>query len=1031
MIADPVFPAGARTRRRAALLVVVGLFLSAPGAAAAASGDFSQSVHTAWRVGDRVLRTSPRALAQTTDGYLWLGTERGLIRFDGNRFTAWEPTSGRLPSASVVRLLGTRDGSLWVGTTGGLTRLKDGMLVDVRELAGTFVSALIEDRNGVVWAGTNAGFNGAAKLCAIRRTGVECDTRDGRLGRFVSTVYEDSRGALWVGAATGLWRWDIGGPRSFAVPGPFPEIHSIVEDDDHSLLVAINHVVMRLNGERLEAYAPAGAAPKPLVLLRDDQHRIWVGRQDGGLLRLSEDSRRSEAFSPDEGLSGYLVFDLLQDRDGDVWVATINGLDRFRTRAVSTLTPKDGLSSSRVTSILATPDASVWVGTAAGLNRWSGERATTVGVGGTGYVASLFQDRRGRLWVSSPDGLVYVRDGHAVAVPGVGQGYVHSIAEDGDGNLWVADQERGLLRLRDGALLEVSPWTRFGSGIARTLAGDPRRAGVWLGFFAGGVSYFTGERVEGAYRERDGLGRGAVSHVAVGTDGAVWAATEGGLSRIGPNGIATLSSHLGLPCDRVHWSIEDDAHALWIYTECGLVKIGNADLRAWAADARRRVQNLVFDGADGVSSYGDLGSYSPKVTKSADGRLWFATYQGVNVVDPRQLRRTAHAPEAHVEQVIADEKVYDASSAIALPPGVRDVRFDYTGVSLGAADRLRFRYRLEGRDRDWIDASVRRQAFYTDLSPKTYRFFVNVAGVDGVWSPHVAALDLSIEPAFYQTWTFDISVVAAGTLLVWVLYRRRLRYVAAAINMRFEERLADRIRIAQELHDTLLQEFVSASMHLHVFADELSGHPTRPKLDPILRRVTHAIEEGRRTMLGLQTTPVSDELERALAKDAAFLRGNHTGELHLVVEGTRRALQPLIRDEIYRIVREALANAFRHAAPRRVDLEFEYSPNHLRVRVRDDGSGIEPTVLAHGRQGHWGISGMRARVDAIDGATLRIWSRLGIGTEIELIIDGRTVYVAPPFENRTRPWWWRLAGAKTRVTEPTLAETHLPPSRDS
>jgi signal transduction histidine kinase/streptogramin lyase len=997
-----------RTRIRLSSLIPAIVLFSAPAWALDPSLDVNQYAHTAWALRDGAFRGYPKSLAQTEDGYLLLGTEFGMVRFDGVRFVPREPPPGaHLPSNSVVKVLATRDGSLWIGTTRGLARWKDGELTHYPELAGHFVTVLVEVRQGTVLAGTSAGITGTARLCAIQRLGVRCDGADGGLGGSVLSLYEDTHGVLWVGAATGLWRWTPGAPTMYSTPDRLSEIHAITEDEHGSVLVALNRNIERLGNGTFEKLALPGAARalKPTALLRDRQGSLWIGTQNQGLFRLHQG--RIDQFARTDGLSGDFVTTFLEDVEGDVWVATLNGLDRFRDVTVTTMSTKQGLSADTVLSVRASHDGSVWIGTVAGLNRWKDGAITRhpmphalphVGA------ASLFEDRRGRLWVSSPRGLVYFEPGRSTAVRVMADGHVHAIAEDRAESLWVSHQESGLIRLEHATVVESFRWATLGGKNARALAADPSDGGLWLGFFQGGLAYFKDGQVRLSYTVADGLGHGEVRHLRLDSDEALWVATEGGLSRLKNGAITTLTNKNGLPCAAIRWTIEDDSGALWLYSACALVRVDRSEVNAWVANPQRPLQITVYDSSDGVPSHSEVSSYSPTVARSTDGRIWFASHEGAMVVDPRRVPFNAVAPPVHIEQITADRKTYDVASQSVLPPLIRDLRIDYTALSLRAPEKVQFRYWLEGRDQDWVDARNRRQAFYTDLPPRSYRFHVIASNNDGVHNQQGAVWSFSIQPALYQTAGFRV----AATLFVMIgclaLYRMRVARLARQLNLRFEERLAERTRIAQELHDTLLQSVLSASMQLHVFADQLE-YPERSPLDHVLERLRQAAGEGRQTVQALRThADVTDDLELALARDAESLRGQQAINIGAVLQGKRQPLRPVIRDDVYRIGREALANTFRHAGATRVEIELEYSVDGLRVCVRDDGCGMAPSIVEAGRPGHWGILGMRERAERI-GATLTVLSAPSAGTEVELLVPGQIAFQHPHL--RRKSGWFR------------------------
>ncbi|HLG59555.1 MAG TPA: two-component regulator propeller domain-containing protein [Vicinamibacterales bacterium] len=983
-----------RIRIRLSASIALILLCSASALATNLSLDVAQYAHTTWTLRNSAFKGYPRSLVQTADGYLWLATEQGVLRFDGVRFMPWR-SPDTLPKGFVVKLLAGRDGSLWTGLDTGLARLKDGRLRLYPALANQYVSSLLEDRGGVIWVGTSAGLGGSGTLCAIRGEDVECYGQDGRFGRFVLSLFEDNQRNLWVGAGTGLWKWHAATPTLHSVAYPL-EIHSVTESADGTVLAAMNREIQQLKAGVLEPYRLGAMRDlKPTVLLRDRLGALWIGTQDQGLLHVHHG--RVDSYGRTDGLSGDFVTDILEDREGNVWVATLGGLDRFRHFTVATITRRQGLSSDSVVSALASRDGSLWLGTLNGLNRWRDGQVRVYGSADglhSNTVGSLYEDGQGRVWVSSPSGLAYLQDNRVNRVETVQSKYVHAMMGDRAGNLWISDQDRGLYSVRDGRVSHITPWSVFENRIARTLALDPSRGGLWLGFFQGGLVYFENDTIHASYSVADGLGRGEVTSLQFGHDGALWVATRGGLSRVKDGRAATLTSRNGLPCDSVHWVIEDAVNSLWLYSACGLVHIARSEIEAWTRDGNRTIEVAVHDDTDGVRTLTEAGSYGPKVTRTPDGQLWFTTYDGASVIVPGQLPFNSIVPPVHIEQVTADRVAHDPAHNLRLPPAVRDLRIDFTALSLIAPEEVRFRYKLEGRDLDWVDAGNRREAFYTDLGPDAYRFRVIASNNDSVWNEEGAILDFSIAPAFYQTTVFRVAVGLVGIALLWTAYWLRLRSVAAQMNVRFEERLSERTRIAQELHDTLLQGFVSTSMQLHVLEGEAAGHPIASKLARILQHVVQVIEEGRRTVHGLRSgSDDDDRLERALTRDLEDFGHNRQIEARVIVEGKPRPLHPIARNEAYRISREAIANAFRHAQPTRVEVAVEYGARDLRVIVRDDGGGIEPELVQTGRLGHWGIPGMRERADKI-AATLTIRSRVKAGTEVELLVPGQVAYQA-------------------------------------
>jgi signal transduction histidine kinase len=345
--------------------------------------------------------------------------------------------------------------------------------------------------------------------------------------------------------------------------------------------------------------------------------------------------------------------------------------------------------------------------------------------------------------------------------------------------------------------------------------------------------------------------------------------------------------------------------------------------------------------------------------------------------------------------VSADGAELVLGESVRVPAGHRRITIRFAGLSLSVPERVRFRYRLEGFDRSWSEPIAARDAVYTNLGPGSYRFRVAASNRAGLWSGAEASLRVVIEPAVWQTWWFRLAAALSAVLALFGAYRLRLRRLAGRLNMRFEERLAERTRIAQELHDTLLQGVLSASMQLHLAVDELPEEsPHKPRLGRVLALMGHVIGEARNAVRGLRSPEgPADDLEQAFSRIQQELGLPADGRFRVVVEGAARPLHPVIRDEVYRIGREALVNAFRHSRAHSIEVELRYTPAQLRVLVRDDGRGIDPEVLRSGREGHWGLAGMRERAEKI-GARLRLWSRASAGTEVELSVPGHVAY--PP-----------------------------------
>ena len=1002
--------------------------------------DVSQYAHTVWTARDGFFKGNIYSIAQTSDGYLWLGTEFGLFRFDGVNGQAWQPPAGqRLPDKNINALLGARDGTLWIGTFAGLASWSGGKLTSYPELDRRFVESLVEDRDGTVWAGAlfspNAGPTGL--LCALRNGRTQCYGKDGTLGIAVPGLHEDKSGTLWVLAQSGLWGWKPGPQRRYSTTPV--EVTDLSRTEEGEPLFAVRGGgLMHLVGDKSEPYPIRDPGPAKRMLsdrevdanklLRDHDGGLWIGTVERGLIHVH--NGRTDVFAQSNGLSGDVVLSLFEDHEGNVWVATTGGLDRFRELPVTTVSAKQGLSSDASQSVLAATDGSIWIGSHDGLTRLKNGQITIFGRSSglpDDEVQSLYQDISGRVWAATDYGLAFFKDGRFVAVNAMAsreRHFLHFITGDNAGNLWISEHEN-LLHLLDGHLVEKIPWPELGHReSAEVLLSGGERGGVWLGFWSGGgLSYFKDGRVRVAHTNADGLGDGHVADLELDQDGALWAATQdGGVSRIKDGRITTLTTRNGLPCDTIHWTMVDDDGSFWLYTACGLIRITRPALDAWIREPKRTIETTVWDAADGVRPRSSAAStFGPRVTKSPDGRLWFLTGVGVQVVDPHHLPFNRIPPPVHIEQIVADRRSYwenSTGAAVAqvhLPPLIHDLMIDYTALSLVAPGKVHFRYKLEGQDPDWREVVNDRAVQYSNLRPGSYRFRVMASNNSGVWNEAGDTLEFSIAPAYYQSNWFKAICVAALLLILWGLYRLRLYQIAREFDAQLEGRVGERLRVARELHDTLLQSFQASLIQMQAARDLFSRRPEQAaeNLDDAITMAAGAITEGRDAIQELRSQPQDrgdlEQLFNVTGQDLSRSQESkeRPASFRVVVEGEQRPLKPLLQDEIYRIARELLRNAFRHAQAGQIEAEIRYEPRQLCVHVRDDGKGIDPQILkAGGRDGHWGLAGMRERAKRI-GARLDFWSETGAGTEVRLTVPSSIAYQADHKER-----WLGLLGRK-------------------
>lgn len=975
----------------------------------------SQYAHTAWRNRDGYFASAPNAITQTKDGYIWIGTAAGLVRFDGVRFTSWAPPKGgpALPSAEITPLLASGDGGLWIGTARGLARWYNGTLISYTDAPG-HINSILEDQGGSVWITRSRISDGTGPLCEVVGSKMRCYGRsDGIPEPSAESLAIDSSGNFWIGGEGALTRWTPHSARTFHPLENQRNVHTqvaaLASGRDGGLWVGFLGTGHGLGLQRLEqeVWQPVtigrfhGSSFQTISLFIDSTNSLWVGTVSKGIYRIR--GRTVEHYDTSDGLSGDDVLDIFEDEEHNLWVATSAGIDCFRDLPVVSYAKREGLTTDQTNSVYAAKDGTVWVGLVGGLDAIRNGVVSPVSTGQAlpgSQVTAMLVDRKGLLWLGVDDGLYLYEHGHVRPIldpKGKRSGNLTELAQDVDGSIWAAEQDttgHQVLHIRGYVIAEQFPT----NGISGVVA-DPR-GGVWLNLNRDdAIAYRQKNGVEKFIKLPAGVHIETSSDIVLDQRGALWSSIgSDGVLRSDGDKIQILGASNGLPCASHGSLIFDNQRSLWLTLRCGIVRIDWNSLQNWIQHPDAKVTTFLLDSFDGVQlGYTD---FHPSASRGRDGRLWFVNGWTVQMLDPAHLHTNTFPPPVHIEQLIADHKDVAITSSIHLPPLMRDLEIDYTALSFVMPQRVFFRVMLQGHDSQWHDAGTMRSAFYTNLGPGTYRFLVRACNNDGVWNIQGAAVEFVILPAWYQTMWFRLLAFLSLVFLGYAFYLLRMRQYAAAMRARFNERLDERIRIARELHDTLLQSFHGLMLQFQAARNLL---PRRPEsamqtLDEALLATEQAIAEGRDAIRDLRPEPAAQhDLAELLTAAGQEMAGVHAanGQIpsyRVIVEGEARRLSPTLQDEVYRIGREVIRNAFHHAVASHIEVEIRYDERELRLRIRDDGKGICPKDLeASGRPGHWGLPGIRERAHGI-GSRLDFWSEAGAGTEVQLTVPAVMAY---------------------------------------
>jgi len=977
-----------RRRLRATLIALLVAAAAIPASAVDLRDVLADYTLTSWSRKDG-LAGPVWAFAQDADGFLWLGNDDGLVRFDGVRFVAWnELVPNTLPHAPVRALRVASDNALWVGfggDGGGVARV-NGKTARVFRSPETpdaptgAVTALAEDRRHAIWA---AGANGLFRFAAGRWQ--KLNAADGLPDAPINNVYADSTGRLWVGTAVGLfWRHEDTEQRFEQLEASTDPLRGLSLSEDASGRMWSSDPVV--------GFRPVGnrAAPQTAVesgrgyrVIHDRDGNLWVATIGQGLWRVrgraTADRPTVERTTVLSGLSSDAVRSVFEDRDGNIWAGTTEGVDRLVPHRV---TPWSGLGI--VSTIAVTPDDHILVGTPEGILRftrtpagWQREPTRIPVVG----IRAIRAAAHGRVWVLAASGWFRIVGSQLMAVPLPPKtAPIDAIATDSTGGMFAIAHD-GTIYRDDGASVEMAARLSELDNVRITSAFADSKGRFWVAF--------SGSRV-GVLREtftsfgaQEGLGPGP--HYAFYEDqsGSIWVSGTDGLSRYSNGQFAFIGRPSGLPPGGIFALAEDADHNLWLATGAGLLRVPPGEFDAAVSNPQYQLHYRTYDTSDGLAGFpAALGD--SQAVRAGDGTLWFVTSRGMSMVEPRLLAAPRPAPRVSVERVEADDRPIGNPSSAVLPAGTSRLLIDYTAPDLTSSLKLRFRYRLDGFDADWIDAGTRRQARYTTLPPRRYRFRVAVSGDEGRWAEREAALDFAIAPRFYQTPWFYAVVLVAGSLLVYGAWQWRLRQ----LRQQFALVLGERVRLSREMHDTLLQSLVGVALEFELIAKSLDSSPAaaRERVVKMRERVEEYIREARRSIWTLRSPALETrDLVEALRESGARAAAGQPIRFEFDLEGTPRRFSGNVEHQLLRIGQEAMLNAVRHARAQQVKMTLAYTGSAVALRVADDGAGFDADAGSEGTSDHYGITTMKERAQQV-GGHLTITSRPNAGTVIEAVV---------------------------------------------
>lgn len=933
-----------------------------------------------WLTENGLPQNTVQSILQTRDGFLWIGTQEGLARFDGLGFVVFDKeNTPQLTSNDIRSLLEDNQGTLWIGTSNGLVQLQNGVFKKLnvnQKTAAVSIGPSSQSNHGDLYFASVEG------LIHFRDGSMRTySTADGLLSNVVETVFatDDS---VFVVTSSGVQELKDGKFTQVELLPDVKDVTAVARDANGHLWFGTLNGLVEISAGESKIYTVNEGLPNNRVSAMRFDHAgtLWVGTA-GGVARFQ--SGKFETLNTTNGLSSNLILSIYEDQENNIWIGTeAGGLNLLKNKKFSTLTAKDGLGSDLVKAIYQDPGGGIWIGTNGGgltllkngkFTTWSTREGLSSDV-----VLSLAGDAAGNLWVGTPDGLNLFKDGKFKTftfADGLSSDLIRSVYVDRHGNLWVGTRD-GLNLFQNGVFTTYTT----SDGLANNFIGalfEDSKGNLWIGTL-GGLSKLKDGKFQ-TFTTKDGLSSNTVISVYEDPEGDVWVGTNGGgLDRLRNDKFVALTSANGLPDDVIYRILEDHQQNLWFSSNKGIFRIAKRELDAVADGKTTKASAVLYGPADGMLTRECSGGGHPAAWETSDGKLWFATVKGVAFIDPDRIPINTVPPPLAIESVLIDNQPSQLGQLVTAAPGSTRFDFYYAALSFTAPENVRFKYKLEGFDKDWIDNGARRVAYYTNLRPGKYRFRVIAANNDGVWNEQGTSVDLFLRPHFYQTYWFYLVCALLLALLVWQLYRLRVRQMAS----RFTAVLGERNRIAREIHDNLAQDILGISVQLELVTRLLptSTEKARAHLDRARILVRNSMTEARRYVWDLRSQELEKkDLPAALGDIARRLTADSDIEAVVQVSGTFRQIDSSLESNLLRIGQEAINNALTHGSPKSIFVNMVFDPQKVRLSVRDDGCGFD--LNDQNSNGHFGLIGMRERAEQI-GGTLTIKSSVGTGTEI-------------------------------------------------